>query len=254
MSRIIAFVNQKGGVGKTTTAVNVASFLALSGPTVLLIDIDPQANATSGLGIDPRQLDRGIYDVLIGQKQLRDVLFQTEMNHMHIAPATMALAGAGVELVGMEQREYRLDAAIQSIAQFYDYVIIDCPPSLGLLTVNALTAAREVIIPVQCEYYALEGLSQLLNTIQLVQTHLQPALQITGAVITMFDKRNRLSVEVLKEVKQHFPYHVFSSIIPRNVKLAESPSHGKPIALYDKRSKGGRTYRLLSEEIAALAH
>lgn len=252
MARLIAFVNQKGGVGKTTTAISVASFIAEQGSKVLLIDIDPQANATSGLGIDPRQLNRGIYDVIINQQEIRNVLFQTEVEGLHIAPATVSLAGASVELVEMEQREYRLNLAIQTIVQHYDYVIVDCPPSLGLLTINALVACREVIIPVQCEYFALEGLSQLLQTIQLVQQNLQPDLRVTGAVITMFDRRNKLSQEVLEEMKQHFPYHIYNSIIPRNVKLAEAPSHGKPIGLYDGKSRGGKAYHQLAREIAEL--
>ena len=249
MARIIACVNQKGGVGKTTTAVNVASFLAVAGYKVLLLDMDPQANATSGFGIDPRGLDRGVYDVLIGEKELRHTIFQTEHSNLHVAPSTNALAGAGVELVNMEQREFRLANGVQTVEPYYHFIIIDCPPSLGLLTVNALVAAHEVLIPVQGEYFALEGLSQLLETVQLVQAHLQPALQVLGVVITMFDKRNKLSQEVVQELKTNLPYHVFDNMIPRNVKLAEAPSHGKPITLYDRHSKGGRAYRRLAEEI-----
>lgn len=252
MARVIAFVNQKGGVGKTTTAISVASFLAQQKHKVLLVDMDSQANATSGLGIDPRQLNRGVYEVLIGQQELRNVLFQTEVENLHIAPATPALAGAAIELVNMEQREYRLDQAVQSVMYYYDFIVIDCPPSLGLLTVNALTACREVIIPVQCEYFALEGLSQLLQTIQLVQQNLQPDIRVTGAVVTMFDKRNKLSQEVFDEMKKHFPYHIYNAIVPRNVSLAEAPSHGKPIGLYDKRSRGSRAYEQLAKEIAEL--
>lgn len=249
MARIIAFANQKGGVGKTTTAVNVASFLALAGKKVLLIDSDPQANATSNLGINAKQLQRGVYDVLIGQHSLRDVLFQTAVENLHIAPATTALAGATVELVPLERREFRLHEAVQSVAYYYDYIIIDCPPSLDILTLNALVAATEVIVPVQCEYFALEGLGQLLHTITLVQQHLQPTLKVTGAVITMFDKRNSLSKEVMGELEKFFPNRLFKAIIPRNVTLAEAPSFGQPIAIYDKRSKGGKAYADLTEEI-----
>lgn len=249
MARIIVFANQKGGVGKTTTAVNVSAGLALAQKKVLLVDIDPQANATSGLGINPRQLNRGIYNVLAGNLTLRDVLFKTPVEQLHVAPATVALAGATVELVELTQREYKLQQALADVAPYYDYIIVDCPPSLDLLTVNALVAATEVIVPVQCEYYALEGLSQLLNTIQLVQQHLQPQLKIAGAVVTMYDKRNSLSKEVINELQKHFPHHIFSTHIPRNVTLAEAPSYGLPVALYDKRSKGGKAYTALTEEI-----
>ncbi len=249
MARIIAFANQKGGVGKTTTAVNVASFLALAGKKVLLIDSDPQANATSNLGINAKQLQRGVYDVLIGQFQLRDVLFQTAVDNLHIAPATTSLAGATVELVPLEKREFRLHEAVHSVTYYYDYVIIDCPPSLDILTINALVAATEVVVPVQCEYFALEGLGQLLHTIELVKQHLQPNLKISGAVITMFDRRNSLSKEVMGELEKFFPDKLFKTIIPRNVTLAEAPSFGQPIAVYDKKSKGGKAYADLTEEI-----
>lgn len=253
MARKLAFVNQKGGVGKTTTAVNVASYLALAKYKVLFIDSDPQANATSGFGIDPRRLDRGIYDVLIDGRKLRDVIFQTPIESLHIVPATIALAGAGVELVPLPDRESKLASGITSIETYYDYIIIDCPPSLDLLTLNALVAAREVVIPVQCEYFALEGLTQLLETIRLIQQNLHPNLNVTGAVITMLDRRNKLSLEVVKEIREHFPFHVFTATIPRNVKLAEAPSFGKPIALYDQKSSGAQAYEELTKEIIALA-
>ncbi|MBI2416167.1 MAG: ParA family protein [Candidatus Kerfeldbacteria bacterium] len=249
MARIIAFANQKGGVGKTTSAINVASFLALGGKHVLVVDIDPQANATQGFGINPRQLERGIYNVLVGQDNIRNTLFQTELEQLHIAPATIALAGATIELVNVAEREYKLDQALQSIQMYYDYIIVDCPPSLDLLTLNGLVAARWIMIPVQCEYYALEGLGQLLATIELVQQNLQSQLQIGGAIVTMFDRRNALSRQVIQEVQQHFPFHVFEAVIPRNVTLAEAPSYGKPIALYEPRSTGGKAYRRLADEI-----
>lgn len=249
MARILAFANQKGGVGKTTTAVNVSAGLALAGQRVLLVDVDPQANATSGLGVNPRQLNRGIYNVLSGNLTMRDVLFKTPVEQLHLAPATIALAGATVELVELQQREYKLQQAIAGVLPYYDFVVIDCPPSLDLLTVNSLVAASEVIVPVQCEYYALEGLGQLLNTIQLVQQNLQPSLKISGAVVTMYDQRNSLSKEVMVELQKHFPHHIFATHIPRNVTLAEAPSYGLPVALYDKRSKGGKAYTALTEEI-----
>ncbi len=249
MARVIAFANQKGGVGKTTTAVSVASFMALANKKVLLIDADPQANATSNLGVNPKQLERGVYDVLIGQLPLREVLFQSPVEGLHIAPATTALAGATVELVPLERREFRLHEAVQSVLYYYDFVIIDCPPSLDLLTINALVGATEVIIPVQCEYFALEGLGQLLQTIQLVQQNLQPNLMIAGAVVTMYDKRNSLSKEVMSELNKHFSDRLFTSIIPRNVTLAEAPSFGQPISAYDRKSKGGKAYQQLAEEI-----
>jgi chromosome partitioning protein len=252
MARIIAIVNQKGGVGKTTTAINLSSYLAELGKKVLLVDTDPQANATAGLGIDINKLDRGIYESLVGQKTLQEVIYATTLENLHIVPATINLAGAVIELVNVQQREFLLDQKIQSLPVGYDFIVIDCPPSLGLLTINSLTASREIIIPVQCEYYALEGLGQLLNTINLVKQHLQPNLKILGAVFTMFDKRNKLSDDIFKEVYQHFPHYIFHSVIPRNVKLAEAPSFGKPISHYDKHSKGAKAYRKLAEEIIYL--
>lgn len=248
MGRVISIVNQKGGVGKTTTAVNLGSALAATGQFVLLIDLDPQANASSGLGIDYRSLEHGMYDVLIGQKSFRDIICQTSQQGYKCAPANVDLAGAPVELVDMEEREFQLAKRILEIRNDYDYILIDCPPSLGLLTINALVASDEVLVPVQSEYYALEGLGQLLQTVSLVQQHLKPELKVRGAVITMFDKRNKLSQQVLEELYQHFPYHVYRSTIPRNVRLTEAPSHGVPIFAYDPRSKGARAYERLARE------
>jgi chromosome partitioning protein len=252
MGKIISIVNQKGGVGKTTTAVNLGAYLAYLGKQVLLVDIDPQANATSGLGVDHRNLEHGIYEALIGQKAIFEVLKKTLQVGFDIAPATLSLAGAGIELVGMDEREYRLAKIINSIRDDYDYIIIDGPPSLGLLTINSLVAADEVLIPIQSEYYALEGLSQLLETIGLVQNNLKPELGIMGAVITMYDNRNRLSGAVMNELYQYFPNRIFRTIIPRSVKLAEAPSYGRSILHYDPSSRGGKAYEKLAREVIAL--
>lgn len=252
MAYIIAVVNQKGGVGKTTTAVNLCSYLAAKGKFVLLIDLDPQANATSGLGVDHRALERGVYEAIIGTVPLKNVVVQTQVEGLKLAPATSALAGAAVELVDMERREYRLAEAVIEAKNSYDYVIIDCPPSLGLLTVNGLVAADRVLIPVQAEYYALEGLSQLLETIELIRQSLRPDLEVMGAVLTMFDARNRLSADVMTELQRFFPKKVFRSVIPRNVRLAEAPSYGRPIAQYDPWSKGAQAYESLVQEIIEL--
>jgi len=252
MGKIISIVNQKGGVGKTTTAVNLAAYLAYLGRQVLLVDIDPQANATSGVGIDHNGLEHGIYEALIGQKSIYDIIKHTVQDGFKIAPSTAALAGAGIELVEMSNRESRLLSILQDIKQEYDYIIIDGPPSLGLLTINSLVAADEILIPVQSEYFALEGLGQLLNTIGLVQANLKPELGIMGAVITMFDKRNTLSGQVMNELYQYFPNRIFRSIIPRSVRLAESPSYGRTILHYDPRSKGGRAYERLAREVILL--
>lgn len=249
MSNIIAVVNQKGGVGKTTTAMNLAAHLAEVGKFVLLVDMDPQGNATSGLGIDLHTLPHGLYEALAKQKRLADVIRNTTHEGLRVAPATKNLAGANVELVDMEEREFQLMHLLEEARHAYDYIIIDCPPSLGLLTINSLTAADEILIPVQAEYYALEGLGQLLETIGLVRTHLKPELAILGAVITMFDKRTKLSSDVMEELYKYFPDSIFKSIIPRTVRLAEAPSFGKTILQYDPRGKGSRAYERLAREI-----
>src|SRR6056297_1974799 len=240
MGKIISIVNQKGGVGKTTTAINLGAYLARSGKKVLLVDIDPQANASSGVGFDVQSLKQGIYEALINKQDLRDILQKTEHRNYYLAPSNPALAGAGVELVQMEEREWRLYRILESVKDDYDYIIVDGPPSLGLLTVNSLVAADEVLIPIQSEYYALEGLGQLLETIELVQNNLQPNLGIMGAVITLYDRRNRLARQVVREMRQHFPGKVFESIIPRSVRLAEAPSFGQSITMFDNLNKGAK--------------
>lgn len=249
MGRIISVVNQKGGVGKTTTAVNLGAYLSYFGKEVLLVDIDPQANATSGLGIDHRNLEHGIYEAIIGVKPIFEVIKRTLQDGYKVAPSTMALAGAGVELVNMDDREFRLKNILDEIKDEYDYVIIDGPPSVGLLTINSLVAADQVLIPIQSEYYALEGLGQLLETISLVQNNLKPDLSILGALITMFDRRNRLSGSVMQELYQYFPNRVLRTVIPRSVRLAEAPSFGRSILHYDPQSRGGRAYEKLAREI-----
>jgi len=252
MGKIISVVNQKGGVGKTTTAINLGSCLAALGKQVLLVDIDPQGNATSGVGVDHHKLSDGIYDAMVGNKTIFDIIKRTVENNYYIAPATSSLAGASVELVGIENREFRLMNLLNSVRAEYDYIIVDGPPSLGLLTVNSLVAADEILIPIQSEYYALEGLGQLLETISLVQNNLKPTLGIMGAVITMFDSRNKLSASVMSELYQYFPNRVFRSIIPRSVRLAEAPSYGRSILHYDKNSRGGKAYEKLAREIIDL--
>jgi chromosome partitioning protein len=252
MSRVIAIVNQKGGVGKTTTAVNLGAYLAWLGKFVLLVDIDPQANATSGLGIDHSALDKGVYHTLVEPVSFRQIILGTPHQGYKVAPATPDLAGARVELVNLDNREQRLAQTLLEVKHDYDYIIIDCPPSLDLLTVNGLVAAEEILVPVQAEYLALEGLGQLLNTINLVKENLKPELSILGAVVTMFDKRNKLSSQVLNELKQHFPHKVFETIIPRNVRLTEAPSFGQTILSYDQKSPGGRAYEDLAREIIRL--
>ncbi len=249
MGRIIAIANQKGGVGKTTTSVNLSACLAYLGKKVLLIDIDPQGNASSGVGVNKGDVNQCIYDVLIDDVSIKDTILETKVENLHIVPATISLAGAEIELVSTISREVRLKKAIQEVEKLYDYVIIDCPPSLGLLTINSLTAADSIIIPVQCEFYALEGLSQLLSTIRLVQKHLNKNLQIDGVLLTMFDARTNLGIQVIEEVKKYFQDKVYKTIIPRNVRLSEAPSHGEPIIIYDPKSRGAEVYLELAKEV-----
>lgn len=249
MSRVIAIANQKGGVGKTTTNVNLSACVAEAGKKVLAIDIDPQGNTTSGLGVDKSRVEQSIYDVLINDCPIQDTIVATTQENLFLVPSSISLAGAEIELVSMLAREHILKNALQSIRENYDFVFIDCPPSLGLLTINALTAADRLLVPIQCEYYALEGLSQLLNTVQIVRKRLNPTLDVEGVVLTMFDGRTNLSVQVVDEVKKHFKNKVYSTIIPRNVRLGEAPSHGLPIIQYDKNCTGAEAYTDLAEEL-----
>jgi chromosome partitioning protein len=249
MSKAIAVANQKGGVGKTTTAVNLGACLGDLGRSVLLVDLDPQGNATSGLGIDRRAMDVSVYDCLVNDVEPIKALRATEFRGLWLLPSSLNLAGAEIELVPMIARETRLRRCIAKIRENYDYVLIDCPPSLGLLTVNALSAADSVLIPIQCEYYALEGLSQLLNIIKLVRNRLNSTLDLEGVLLTMFDARTNLSLQVAEDVKKYFRDKIYRTIIPRNVRLSEAPSHGKPITIYDSRSRGAEVYRELAEEV-----
>jgi len=249
MGRILAISNQKGGVGKTTTAINLAASLASAEQRTLLIDLDPQGNAGSGLGIDKSTITGSIYDCLIASRPMGEVVHQTELRFLDVVPSTPDLTGAEVELVNVEAREQKLKEALRALAGNYDYVLIDCPPSLGLLTLNALTAADAVLIPLQCEYYAMEGLAQLLSTVELVQQALNPTLEVEGIVLTMFDPRANISHQVADEVRRVFPKLVFDAVVPRNVRLAESPSFGKPVLLYDIRSKGCEAYLQLAREL-----
>lgn len=251
MGYVIALANQKGGVGKTTTSVNLGACLADLGKKVLLIDLDPQGNATSGLGIDKKNIKQSVYDVLINDVDLSDIILPSSHKGMDIAPTTIALSGAEVELTSLMARETRLKDAFGTVKDKYDYILIDCPPSLGLLTINAFTACDSILIPVQSEYYALEGLSQLLNTIKLVRKHFNPDLKIEGVLLTMFDKRTNLGQQVNAEVKKFFGSQVYQTIIPRNVRLSEAPSHGEAIVDYDKRSTGAHVYQQLAKEVLA---
>ncbi|MFD2923842.1 ParA family protein [Halobacillus naozhouensis] len=251
MGKVISIANQKGGVGKTTTAVNLSACLAYLNNKVLLVDIDPQGNATSGVGVEKGEVNQCIYDVLVDGVDAPRVRTSTMVENLDAIPATIQLAGAEIELVPTISREVRLKHAIDEVKDEYDYVIIDCPPSLGLLTINSLTASDTVLIPVQCEYYALEGLSQLLNTIRLVQKHLNKDLMIEGVLLTMLDARTNLGLQVIEEVKKYFQDRVYKAVIPRNVRLSEAPSHGKPIILYDAKSRGAEVYLDLAKEVMA---
>ena len=249
MGRIIALANQKGGVGKTTTAINLAASLATLGKKVLLVDADPQANASSGLGIDIRTIDFTIYECLIDRVPVQQAILSTEVENLFVMPSHIDLVGAEIEMLEMDDREKIMYSMLQSVQSNYDYILIDCSPSLGLITVNALTASHSVIIPVQCEYFALEGISKLLNTIKIIKTKLNPNLAIEGFLLTMYDNRLRLANQVYEEVKKHFQNMVFNTVIARNVRLSEAPSHGKPVLLYDADSKGSCNYMDLAKEL-----
>lgn len=249
MGRIIAVANQKGGVGKTTTAINLSACLAEKNKKVLTLDMDPQGNTTSGLGVDKNQAENTVYELILDESELSDCIYSSVMENLSVIPSNINLSGAEIELIGFENKEYLLKSKLDMIKDNYDYIIIDCPPSLNLLTINAMTAADSVIVPIQCEYYALEGLSQLIHTIDLIKERLNPKLEIEGVVFTMYDARTNLSLQVVENVKENLDTTIYKTIIPRNVRLAEAPSHGKPINVYDSRSTGAESYRLLAQEV-----
>ncbi len=250
MGRIIAVANQKGGVGKTTTTINLSACLAEKGKKVLAIDLDPQGNTTSGLGIEKENVENSVYELMLGECSIQEIMIKTEIENLYILPSNVNLAGAEIELIGVNEREYILKNEVDYIKDNFDFIIIDCPPSLNMLTINAMTTANTVLVPIQCEYYALEGLSQLIYTINLVQERLNPELQMEGIVFTMYDARTNLSLQVVENVKNNLnTTNIYKTIIPRNIRLAEAPSHGKPINLYDKKSTGAESYRLLAEEV-----
>ena len=249
MGRIIAVANQKGGVGKTTTSINLAACLAEKGKKVLAVDMDPQGNLTSGLGVDKDSVEKSIYELIIGEVDIKDVINKEVLENLDIIPTSIDLSAAEIELIGVDDKEYILRNAIDQVKDQYDFVIIDCPPSLSMLTINAMTTADSVIVPIQCEYYALEGLSQLIHTIDLVKDRLNNDLEIEGVVFTMYDARTNLSLQVVENVKENLQQNIYKTIIPRNVRLAEAPSYGQPITLYDPRSTGAEAYRLLAEEV-----
>jgi chromosome partitioning protein len=249
MGRIISVVNQKGGVGKTTTAINLGAYLAEAGKFVLIVDLDPQANATSGLGIDHRNLERGVYEAVLGQVRVPEIVQPTAHETLRVLPATTALAGLNIDLVGMDRREFRLYESLLEVRNDYDYILIDCPPTLGLITLNGIVAADEILIPVQAEYYALEGLGQLLETVKLVKERIRPEVDVLGAVLTMYDGRTKLSDDVMQELYKYFPNNIFRSVIPRSVRLAEAPSFGRTIVMFDGSSKGAKAYERLAKEI-----